>query len=57
MKILDNKSMIITCKCRKKVVLILVGRQYQYSYRKICSCGREWVLEDISEDLTENKME
>lgn len=29
------------------------GGQYQNEYRKECKCGREWVLNEISELLAE----
>jgi len=54
MNILEDKSMNIKCKCGENIVLRLIGGQYQYSYHEICNCGREWLLEDISEDLVEN---
>ncbi len=54
MKNFKEQQMIMTCKCDKGVILQVVGGQYQYTYSGICDCGREWVLEDLSEDLTEN---
>ena len=49
-----KQQMSVTCKCGKKVFLQVIGGQYQYTYSGICDCGRELVLEDLSEDLTED---
>ena len=50
----NKQQIIIICKCGKEVVLQMIGGQYQYSYLGDCSCGRKWLLEDLSEDLTED---
>jgi len=54
MKNLKEQQRIMTCKCNKEVVLQVVGGQYQYVYSGICNSGRKWMLEDLSEDLTED---
>lgn len=54
MKSFIEQEMIITCKCDKEVVLQVIGGQYQDSYSGVCTCGRKWLLEDLSEDLTED---
>ena len=41
----------VVCECGKIVILKLVGGQYQNSYINSCSCGRKWVLDDLSENL------
>jgi len=53
MKNFREQQMAVTCKCDKEVVLQVIGGQYQDSYSGVCRCGRKWVLEDLSEDLTE----
>ena len=56
----DKKSMKsrkyykLKCRCGRGVVLKLIGGQYQYSYQGECKCGREWLLEDLTEDLAED---
>jgi len=47
-----QKTIVLTCKCGRKVEMQLVGGQYQDSYSKTCDCGRKWLLEDLTEDLT-----
>ncbi len=43
------KQKTIICICKKAVILKLIGGQYQYTWKGECSCGREWLLEDLSE--------
>jgi hypothetical protein len=50
---MDNQQMLIKCKCGNKLAIKLIGGQYQYSYQGSCICGREWFLEDLSEDREE----
>ena len=52
MENLKKQQMTVTCKCDKEVALQVIGGQYQHSYFGVCSCGRKWLLEDLSEDLT-----
>lgn len=54
MENLKKQQMTVTCKCDKRVALQVVGGQYQHVYSGICNCGRKWVLEDLSENLTED---
>lgn len=44
----------MTCECDNKVVLQIIGGQYQHSCSGVCSCGRKWLLEDLSEDLSDD---
>jgi len=46
-----QKTIVLTCKCGKKIKLQLIGGQYQHSYSRTCNCGRKWLLEDLAEDL------
>jgi hypothetical protein len=46
-------KMIIKCACGEELTLNRVGGQYQDEYRKMCKCGREWVLIEISEMIAE----
>lgn len=48
-----KSKMVIKCLCGRKVVLEIYGGQYQSEYRGDCECGREWVLTEISELMTE----
>jgi len=43
----------IVCSCQRAITLRIIGGQYQDSYVGVCECGRDWLLEDLSEDLTE----
>jgi len=51
----SNQQMKTICKCGKELFLTRVGGQYQDSYSSSCICGRKWMLEDLSEDLIEDK--
>jgi len=43
-------KMVIQCICGKRVILKLVGGQYQNLYQGECQkCGRKWSLEEQSE--------
>lgn len=46
-------KMEIKCLCGKKVVLELLGGQYQDTYQGKCECGRIWSLDELSEALAE----
>lgn len=53
---LEDKEMTkitIRCFCGRKVVLGVVGGQYQDTYCGECRCGRKWQLEEWSEALKE----
>lgn len=50
----NQKIIVLTCKCGKKIEMQLMGGQYQHSYSKTCDCGRKWLLEDLTEDLINN---
>lgn len=52
---MKNRRIIIKCKCGNELYLKLIGGQYQYSYRENCACGRDWLLEDLSEDCDEDE--
>lgn len=45
--------MNIRCICEREVDLEVCGGQYQNEYRGDCSCGRKWVLNEISELMAE----
>jgi len=49
----DKNEMFIKCACGKKLTLKRIGGQYQNSFFGKCDCGRKWLLEDLTEDLTE----
>lgn len=46
-------TMVIKCLCGKKIILKVVGGQYQNTYQGDCYCGRKWSLEEQSELLAE----
>jgi hypothetical protein len=50
---MKNQQVYIKCKCGNEVVMRLVGGQYQYLYREKCICGKEWILDELSEDIEE----
>mgnify|MGYP001612241398 FL=1 len=43
-----KNRMTIICTCGKKVILKLIGGQYQDSYIGNCKCGCRWLLEDVA---------
>lgn len=46
-------EMILICPCGQKLSLEIVGGQYQNEYKIKCSCGRIWILSDVSSQLEE----
>jgi hypothetical protein len=45
--------MTIRCLCGREIELKNTGGQYQEEYRGSCECGREWVLNEISQLMSE----
>jgi hypothetical protein len=48
-----ERNLTIECLCGRKVILRIVGGQYQDVYQGECECDRKWSLEEQSETLTE----
>ena len=48
-----SQQLQVVCRCGNKLDVKLVGGQYKYTYRGTCICGRDWLLEDLSEDCEE----
>jgi hypothetical protein len=48
-----EQTATIECLCGRKVVLRIVGGQYQNVYQGECGCDRKWSLEEQSEALAE----
>lgn len=48
-----EQNVTIECLCGRKVILGIVGGQYQNVYQGECECDRKWSLEEQSEALAE----